>query len=67
MADKKNAIICGKAIPVGIDNKSFMTAIKHRIKKSPASHNDFIHFTIAHPFEAFVIPVICATVKDGKD
>lgn len=61
-----NAVIGGFAIPVGIDNKSFMQAIKKRNTKPANSHNEFMHFTIAHPFDAFIIPVICATVKDGK-
>jgi hypothetical protein len=67
MANGKNAVICGKAIPIGIDNREFMQAIKKRNKRTTASHNDFIHFMVSHPFKAFVIPLICATVKDGKE
>jgi hypothetical protein len=64
--DGITASIGGFAIPVGIDNKSFMKAIKNRSKPPYNSHNEFLHFTISYPFNAFVIPIICATVKEGK-
>jgi len=62
----KDATIGGFAIPVGIDNKSFAQALKKRSAPPYNSHNEFLHFTVAHSFNAFVIPVICPTVKDGK-
>ena len=63
----KNAIIGGFAIPIGIDNKSFMRAIKKRSELPPTPHNEFLYFAVPHLFEAFTIPKICATVKDEKD
>lgn len=56
LKDKKHAVIGGFAIPVGIDNKSFVKAIKKR--------HELLYFSIPHPFEAFLIPKICTTVKN---
>ena len=64
--DGKLATIGGRAVPIGIDNKSFAQAVKKRTAHQKDAHNEFLYFTVAHPFNAFVIPIICSTVEDGK-
>jgi hypothetical protein len=66
LKNKKDATIGGLAIPIGIDNKSFAQAVKKRTAHQKDAHNEFLYFTVAHPFNAFVIPRICSTVKDDK-
>lgn len=55
--DGLNAIIGGKAIPIGIENHSFFTAVCNQPLEGWGTM-----------FNAFVIPVNCATIKkdDGK-
>jgi hypothetical protein len=47
-----NAVYSGDAIPLGIDNSSFIDALKNQPKKGQGVR-----------FEAFVIPFECATFK----
>lgn len=51
--DGYNAKIGGKAIPVGIDNVSFVQALQERPKEGLGS-----------VFNAFVIPEKCPTIKN---
>jgi hypothetical protein len=50
--DHINAVIGGNAIPIGINNSSFVDAIWNRPQEGLGSR-----------FEAFVIPKICPTVE----
>ncbi len=51
--DGLNAVIGGKAIPLGLNNQSFVKALKNR----PAQG-------LGQRFEAFVIPENCPTLMD---
>lgn len=50
--DSLNAVVWGKAVPLGFDNLSFVRALQHR----PDSGQ-------GNTFTAFVIPVECPTVQ----
>jgi len=52
LRDGLTAIISGEAVPIGISNNSFSQAIANRPEAGQGN-----------PFEAFVIPRVCATVK----
>jgi hypothetical protein len=54
----KDAVIGGFAIPVGIDNKSFMLALKKW-----KSSDGVLYCIEPRPFDAFIIPLLCSTVK----
>ena len=51
--DEINAVVGGRAIPIGIDNHSFAQALADRPKDGAGRR-----------FEAFVIPEQCDTVKE---
>ena len=51
--DSLNAVVWGKAIPLGFNNRSFIDALKNRPDSGLGSM-----------FEAFVIPKECPTVRE---
>lgn len=55
LADGINAELTGEAVPLGIGNSTFITALRNR----PMSGN-------GQRFEAFVIPKICLTVRQAE-
>jgi len=54
--DGLNAVIGGKAIPLGFANDSFLKALLHRPEEG-----------MGERFEAFVIPKKCVSVHDSKE
>ena len=54
--DNLNAEIWGNAIPLGINNTSFLSALQHRPKEG-----------LGKAFTAFVIPKKCSTVRETND
>jgi hypothetical protein len=54
--DYSNAQIGGKGIPIGIDNRSFVNAVRGRKQEGKGTS-----------FDAFVVPVNCKTVKDMEN